>query len=411
METIKAKMSHKQETELKQQIQSEKQRMEREHEIRVPYHKPKQYSLKEFLARKSLNKPSLEKIRQGQLPVNSIIALKMRGEELEKFAQKMKEREEEALEFFKSESESDDEAEPAENEEIVKTNDANELNEVPCGTKDETDQTLETEQQLEATEKEGSPQRTPNKDPASPDLTLTDDVADENPQIQPEPETPAELEPTDDPELDRLREKYRNAPETSLHKEIDLKPRGSSFGLKTLEEMKSGDFTIDLETGIIQPRQLTGPEMLFQRYLKTVHIPKHKDSISMNIMSVENGHLENSKVEIKLEKELEFDHNRPGLSHELLKESLRNKIVNKRLEEIRKKTAQAESEKEIERDDKLSCDGSDDEEEEEDAVETDGENSEAEAEEAEEEELDDIETPKQKKRKDAGSAFLDEEVR
>lgn len=220
MGMIKGKMSHKQQTELKQKIQSEKQRMEREHEIHVPYHKPKQYTLKEFLARKSINTISIENIKQGQRPVNSLIALKTCGEELQKFAQKIKEREEEALEFFKSDSESDedDDSKPDENSVSIAPDaipTSNEMLEEQVG------ETVPPKEDSMSHENE---------------LTAINDNANE------------------DIELDNLREKYKNEPaeiETGTEK-----PTSKFSTLKTLREMGPND-VIDLESGLVHPRELT----------------------------------------------------------------------------------------------------------------------------------------------------------
>lgn len=420
MEVIKDKMNHKKQAELKQEIQSEKQRMERDQEIRVPYHKPKQYSLKEFLARRSLNKPSIEKIKEGQQPVSSIIALKMTGEQLEKFAQKMKEREEEALEFFKSESESDDEEEN-ENKENVSENVA----EVPvknevetCETEMEVEATLEGEkeekvEEIAVTEMEvggeieaAAAREVPETSEEHKIEAVSENIdikipelAKEIPQTSPEP---IEVKTPADPELDRLREKYKTSP--IKLEENDVKPRISFPTLKTLDEMNSKDFTIDLETGSIQPRKLTGPEMLFQKYLKTVQKPKHKDTISMNILTVENGKLENQKVEVKLDKEVELDHQRPGFSHEKLKENLRSQIVSKRLQEIKKKMVKVEA-KELEPEDKDDVDGAADDEE------SDGEfEGEEQSCDEEEEEIEVESKEKRKKKKGSECGFLDEEA-
>lgn len=442
-------MNHKKQAELKQEIQSEKQRMDREQDIRVPYHKPKQYSLKEFLARRTLNKPSLEKIKEGQKPVSSIVALKMTSEQLEKFAQKMKEREEEAIEFFKSESESDDEQDSA-NKENVSENPAMEVaeedpvnNEVDaCET--EVGATLEVVQEEKKIETPVNEmevceeiEETPAietaeimntsiakvmetaKEPMDTSETAKVKLVIETSEMlkpstnmeisEEKASTEVSIEKTsDDPELDRLREKYKNATPIKLE-EIDVKPKISIQTLKTLNEMNSNDFTIDLVTGSIQPRKLTGPEMLFQKYLKTVQKPKHKDTISMNILTIENGKLENQKVEVKLDKEIEMDHQRPGFSHEMMKENLRNKIVHKRLEEIKKKMLKVVP-KELEPEDKENCDGAADDECEESDGDFEAEDCEEQEESCEEEEVE-VEMPeKRKKKKGTACGFLDEEV-
>lgn len=64
-------------------IQSESQRMAREANVRVPYHRPKQYSLKQFLSRRadaSLS-PSI-----GFVPQTTAATIKMNRTELMEYA-------------------------------------------------------------------------------------------------------------------------------------------------------------------------------------------------------------------------------------------------------------------------------------------------------------------------------------
>lgn len=260
-------------------------------EIRIPYHKPKQYSLKEFLARRTINKPSIENIKEPKLS-NPVLKMKMNSQELEKFAQKMKEREEEAMEFFKSESESEGE-EKGENKN--KEVEENKIEKVEEELKEETKEVI----------------------------TAVDVTTEEN-----------EHEPLDNDKIQQ--------PEILDKENISENVKEEPKLLKTLNELSEKDAIIDLTTGAVQTKKLNGPEMLFQRYLKSINKPKHKDSVCMNIMSIENGKLENSRVEVKLDKEVELDHNRPGFSHEKLKENLRNKIVQMRLEVVKKKALKPE---------------------------------------------------------------------
>lgn len=177
-------------------------------------------------------------------------------------------------------------------------------------------------------------------------------------QAEKKPEPPIEEIITEQPIIEcQEEEQVVDLPE----KEIEPTPPC----LKTLGQLNAKDAIIDLSTGQIQAKKLTGAEMLFQRYLKSVNKPKHKDSVSMNILSVENGKLENQRVEVKLDKEVELDHNRPGLSHEQLKEGLRNKIMQMRLEVAKKKQAKIKKEQEDEEIEEKAKELSDDEDEDE----------------------------------------------
>lgn len=420
-------MSHKVQEEQKMKNQSEKQRLEREKEIRVPYHKPKQFTLKEFMSRRSVPNPALqlEKIQRGELPMSSVMAIKMRstGEGLIKFAQQMKEREEEALEFFRSESESDDEDEKAnENKENVDKNtepsvDLPVINEIV------------SENAIEKTEMATECGETSENDPAHVESSIACEKKPENEKIldteeaMPVVEEPTEIleedlpattssvpgVPDRDQVLERLREKYKNIPDLKptikpMHETSDQ----SGFSLKTLNEMGSSNSMIDLSSGLIEPRKLTGPEQLFQRFLKTQKKAKPKEVISMNILTVENGILENNKVEVKLEKEIEVDHNRPGFTRGMLQGSLRNIIDKERHDKLMERlkfSERAEFEPE-EKPGKCEVDDSNSK----DDFEEDIEEEECEETEDEDEEIEETLRREKKVPKGAAGAFLDEEV-
>ncbi|XP_039450525.1 claspin-like [Culex pipiens pallens] len=82
-------------------IQSESQRMAREASVSVPYHKPKQRTLEEFLNRRTVQNP-LEFPVDGRQSLTA--AIRMPPEQLEAFAKYLEEREKETIEFFKNEN-------------------------------------------------------------------------------------------------------------------------------------------------------------------------------------------------------------------------------------------------------------------------------------------------------------------
>lgn len=152
--------------------------------------------------------------------------------------------------------------------------------------------------------------------------------------------------------------KENEANENEIHTaELEVKAedlKRNSIGLKTLSELNGKEnFIIDLDSGMIKPKTLTGPELLFQKYLKTQgNVKKHRDTVVMNILSVDNGKLENQKVEVKLDKEVELDHLRPGFSHEKLKENLKNQILQQRLEKLKQRLVNNCGHAELEPEDK-----------------------------------------------------------
>jgi hypothetical protein len=188
---------------------------------------------------------------------------------------------------------------------------------------------------------------------------------------------------------------------------VEIKKEERKPCLRTLNGLDK-NVIIDLTSGLIKPRKLTGPELLYQKFLKTQAKPKvNKDKVCMNILSMENGKLGIQRVEVKLDKQHELDHNRPGYSREKLKQNLRKQIVQKRLEIIKTKGLKSEYEPE----EKCKSDGVTNKENKQNS-DTSDEEYDPEAEEDEEEEAEsgeeDIACTKQKKK--PVSAFIDNEV-
>lgn len=142
-------------------------------------------------------------------------------------------------------------------------------------------------------------------------------------------------------------EKFHRVEESTDENGVTEDNKIKSSCLRTLNELNEKNFIIDLESGQIHPKKLTGPELLYQKFLKTQAKPKVNNDnkvCMMNILTMEDGTLGMKRVEVKLDKEIEVDHNRPGLSREQLKRNLRNQIVQKRLEIIKKKALKSEYE-------------------------------------------------------------------
>ncbi|XP_036228119.2 claspin isoform X2 [Bactrocera oleae] len=89
----------------KQAIQSQQQRLQREAQFSIPYHKPKKYTLKEFLSRRTIIKPCEPTKENGfSEAFGRAKNLKMSKEELEIYSKLMEDRAKEASEFFKDDS-------------------------------------------------------------------------------------------------------------------------------------------------------------------------------------------------------------------------------------------------------------------------------------------------------------------
>ncbi|CAG9837231.1 unnamed protein product [Diabrotica balteata] len=99
------KMSGKEAAELRKEIQSESQRMKRESNISLPYHRPKSFTLKEFLSRR----PKLASAVPLAAKTPPSVAIKMSMEQLEVVSKNLQKRHKEVEEFYKSDSEEEPE--------------------------------------------------------------------------------------------------------------------------------------------------------------------------------------------------------------------------------------------------------------------------------------------------------------
>lgn len=72
-------MTGKEALQLRKEIESESQRMLRETKVSLPYHKPKQFTLKEFLSKR----PKLSSAVTLTAKVSPSVAMKMPQEQLE----------------------------------------------------------------------------------------------------------------------------------------------------------------------------------------------------------------------------------------------------------------------------------------------------------------------------------------
>ncbi|CRK96453.1 CLUMA_CG009991, isoform A [Clunio marinus] len=308
MEVIKKKIASKQETNVDQNTQIGKER-----EIRIPYHKPKQYTLKEFLSRKTLNKPIFD-----EEITDTTLAIKRANQNIDVLIEKMKEREKETLEFFKSESEND-EKEPEQDKKIYEKISTN-----------------------------------------------SDDV----PQTSDNHVEKAELK-SDDPELDKIRERYKNEPlpaTLNLH-EGNIEHKPSIRTSKTHDEMYSGDMIIDLETGLIQPKKLSGPEELRQRLFKTLPKSSPLDPTGSNIADSKRPCLARVQWKGSLQEAAKKE------SLELFKKGLKVRTKEEELELNEEKPSNLDEEDEVEKDDdesdeEIEAEDEEDDEEEQELIES-----------------------------------------
>ncbi|XP_017136128.1 claspin [Drosophila miranda] len=354
-----------------QAIQSEQQRLHREAHISVPYHQPKPRTLKEFLSRRTINTP-LATAMAGGSPMPSkqprkSMGLRMNREELEAYAKLMDDRAKEATEFFKSESEPDDEDGSDDNEASVEMKDNPGVMDEAADILDEVEKQSEEikiilkalameEEKVEepiastsaaaalrfAEMRECLPE--PGVGLSTKDCLVTEVI--ELPRLD---LSTINTTPPSKPATPRISEAIRRL---KIEKSTDVSP-----SLK-------GDATmlIDLETGDMFAKKSTGVDDLLQRLMKTREAKKHKTTETVNILSTAHGKLEMSKVNIHLHEEEPVNKDAtPGSAYVKMQEQLKSRITQKRMEDLRKKQAE-EKERAAEDDEEEGMDVDEDEE-------------------------------------------------
>lgn len=351
------RMSAKAAMEQMQVIQSESQRMAREAAVSVPYHRPKQHTLQEFLSRRTVFKPcvesnSVDKMAAGRK--KAITAIKMTPEQLAAYAKQLEEREKEAVEFFKSEEDenesSDVEMEVAgeeTNKDIAKLPVSTEENK-PNNMSDPTSSVNDVVENILDVNDAVVESSAPIETELGKNLRVTDSeegALSASKQIENLPvdlPTPMESEPTSDPTKNTKVIDYdpflsEPTPSKLAQKKAELLLGGTIKAFPTLKG--NVDMVIDLDSGDMGPKTPSGPELLLQRFSKCSGKKSQKAS-NLNILSTDKGVVELSTVELGLELE-ERDLNGkepvPGAAYTKLKQSLWEKMEKARRESILKR--------------------------------------------------------------------------
>lgn len=363
-------MTYKKAEELKQTIQSEKQRMEREADIAVPYHRPKQHTLKEFLSRKTAitSVSSFERFKNMKNPMK---AIKVTLDDQELLLQQSIARQEESEEFFSkcvSEDEDEDDNDiDIPNDKVV--DNICETPELPTVEVTPTEASMEvqsTEIPVNSLPEDTENTNEININELSEEPNLTEDLptTSEDVPILPETdiqESPAKIpspvkelntnsetneilmeteEPSEDPILEKLRSKYFGNPDeipfqaeannvvvdyNMFDENEKVEAEGASTSqvkslpiFHSLQGKDNEDMVIDLISGDVKPRKLTGAETLREKFINNTKSPRTKKK----------------KV------------GQSGLSFEMLKESLLQQILIKRRHQMELKTKADEAESE-----------------------------------------------------------------
>ncbi|XP_041760879.1 claspin [Anopheles merus] len=357
------KMTAKQAMEDKQIIQSESQRMAREKYIDVPYHRTKVFSFEEFRARKTICKPDPARdCKESAATANK--SIRMNAAQLEEFARKLAERELESQNFFKSESDSAEEAEPEkdvatdgkpdERQENVTLHDSQDKNDqehvqpndedAPTSTvAPAIDQSISSENGTLATET-ALPMSEEQMDPIDEIVNRTSDNME-----QMMASFSSEAEKSSVPETEPVQINYDLFSNES--------PAGASLTSKKaslLANLKlppcprlsgSSDMLIDLDSGSLQPKEPSGVDILFQRLAKcsgSAQKPTTPTAKAVSILSTEHGVVKLDTVTLFSSDERPLVHKEPipGAAYHKLKQVLKEKIDNNRREYIRKREAE-----------------------------------------------------------------------
>ncbi|CAH0551255.1 unnamed protein product [Brassicogethes aeneus] len=357
------KMTGKEAAEQRKEIHSESQRMLRESNVSLPYHKPKSYTLKEFLSRRSKLASSIP--IAAKTPPS--VAIKMSRDMLEIVSNKMKEREKEVKEFYKSESESDEEDEDdkdyvPENENTEKTKGKNDLNEIPSHITEETPKESKTSENLnliftETMEVDDSKANIENEDNqgiGKKDLKYYNLLDDE--ETPKEPETSKETEESEkintentklristdfDFNIDDIEDSEMHAEKTSNEKEVSKK------SIKDILKEKLASITpklsgapeedIDLELGVTKENEVSKLIKRFHQHTSVKHTNKHKVNV-VSIVSVSGGEIHKETLAMNVDDEdTSVVEEKPGAKLQKLRDKLQNQMALKRSEVWQKK--------------------------------------------------------------------------
>lgn len=300
-------------------IQSESQRMAREASLSVPYHRPKQHSLKAFLGRRTVTGPT-GVLLTAQRPAASI---KMSDEQLELYARSLEERALESQQFFKSESESEEE---------------------------EVEQEKVEDQSAQAEAEVATAETTRDAVVEQPEPLLTDDEVVASTSIAPLPAAAPIMS-----RLDRLKERI-NAQLTPANSTISPSLKGEANTL------------IDLDSGAVLPGRKAGPTELYERFLRHSKPAAAAAGGSLRVLSADATGLsmetvvlsENLGGGIGGQGDEIIQDSKPRSAFFKLKAELGKKLALKRSEEIARRKGLEQ--KKVQ--DEKSCCGDDEEEEE-----------------------------------------------
>ncbi|XP_058465762.1 claspin [Malaya genurostris] len=354
-------------------IQSESQRMAREANIDVPYHRPKQHTLQEYLNRRMVHKSNDS--NDGRKKIAA--AIKMTPEELEAYAKRLEEREKEAMEFFKNET--DEEIESTEHVSAVQLDSkllSNEKADVFPQEETRIDSLPDyaTQNQLDSNQNANDIQMlevNPQADRIENSPTEKDDEVVDKTHENTEKLLVLQTEHTDKPTTPATNINVVDKQNKTVDYDIFPEPSCSKLVSKNVELLAeaniplyptlhgSPNMVIDLDSGDVVPQAPTGAAILLERFAKCSG-KKSKKNANLNILSTDKGTIQMDTIVLPVNPDDRDPNGKepvPGASFMKLRQSLREKMEQSRREAFLKRQMESQQAKQL-----------DDDEEEEDEI-------------------------------------------
>lgn len=343
------KMTGKDAAELRKEIQSESQRMVREANVSLPYHKPKSHTLKEFLTRR----PKLAASVAVPTNLPASLAIKMCTNQLADITVKLNKRHKELKEFYKSESESEDDEEQTKNEDVNKVDEeVNTHCEVENICDEKKDKDMETTvcvDKYNVIDTNGEEEQLTTEENKETEVNCIENnvqVEENDKKILKQSENTHDV--VQETSADELTESmdFDNILQETTKQDIitTIEAEPVENPVKTIDLIKamatniqprlSGNpnDVIDLESGVRKPNEIN---RLMERFVKhTKHTDKCKESVHLNVISVAGGEIHKETLAMKVDDDEDMlkIEEKPGVRYKKLRNELENQIALKRTE-------------------------------------------------------------------------------
>ncbi|XP_037028730.1 claspin [Bradysia coprophila] len=349
------RMSAKQAEEQMKLIQSESQRLARQCHLSVPYHKPKQHSLKDFLNRRTINRPV-----PMALTKKAAATIKMSQEELEQYAKSLEDRNKESQEFYRSESDdtNNDDDNETKSKSDEQTGSEETLVDLAVVAKDAAEPMEATCNDAESTQIDSVSEKPNDVEVAQPIDTVKDvidltkilngaadlcNVEMESPKRHPAGVSSEDVIVTAANAVDSQETEAKSNEPIEIDYNFGETERNEAKTLKDILPFYSNikpclkgpvNGVINLDDDVSPTK--TGGDELMARFIKHVVLKPNRPAKEISILSAENGVIELNNVKIESD-EANCIYSKPRKDVFKLKQELSLRIAAKRKEELQKK--------------------------------------------------------------------------